>query len=1164
MSSGGPSPASVIESAFSRFQASVSADDARTFHSTTLEDVWKAAVEIEREQRQRSALRNMKRIEPLLKTLGVYASALDTLCNGTPFLPWVWAPIKLMLQLATRHLSSFDSLMGAYVKIADSLPRFDRYSVAIPQGDFQNVLALVYANIIEFHRRAYKFFRRKVAAWILLFETGWKSFELRFESILKDLAYHRDLVDREACSFDLVEAERSRQKIDEEISKAEDDRESSHLQAVLSWLCVDELSQNDILWRLKEKRSDGTCDWIFKNSQYQHWVKNDSKTPWLWLTGIPGSGESVFAAHIIETLREDKGQATLFYFCLQQAAGEDKASVFLRTLAIQLVRDLPGLAAFIWDAHVRNAHVPSIDILEKLLPILISGASAARIVLDGLMSIDMGIFVAARIEQAMRAWDLEISDDTQKLGQAQLLQKSKGMFLWVELVIDSLQYSYTDDDFLQRIDELPETLQAAYDRIVEKILSIEDRRTRQKLTSLLELMTYTQRPLSIDELLSVLALDPSKAGDQLPAPLAPKILDFCKPLIDLSSSAAVNFVHFSAREYFRDSTSKFHIREISAHLAVSDACLTYLNTTSVFLTEDFRTKRLHQIVQGQRAIHRYSTDHWAQHLSQCLDAGDETQRLELAAIASKLGAMNWMFKPSEQGVSADVASILQKISLFKEEALDLERNSEDLGEFRTSLINRDPTYLCQIVERYEADIESLLSLTDEELPAEIEKSDLIAFRDKFSTGAFRCRYYGCSDKTNLTFQSTAERDKHEPTHVPLFNCPKSYCVWKDIGFRNRQELEAHMRYYHPDTLDVPIPAIPAQIPDVGHDLWKLSLDDLPDHLKEIGTGWHAVFNPKVRRSLNISLIADFKPDSLVGCAAISSNCLLLATGCNRMGTIFDVPTGQIMSRLDHGLSDKPPRDHYVRAICFSPNGKVVVTSCEDKVIRFWDPTTGAMKFDLKGHENTINGLDFAANGDFLASCSDDLTVRLWDARTGVQRALFHSEAGFVAVAISPDCKFVVAGSWDGYLRAWDVSGRRLVFTAEGHTLALVDVRFSPQGANLLTSSLDKTVRIWSFAEQDPGSSICCVKTMTGHAFFVQSAAYTHDENWILSGGGDNNVYFWDPTTGVPHLALMANESNVFRVIPFPKNDLPPGEGMFVTVSADNTARIWHYFPYKKR
>lgn len=66
------------------------------------------------------------------------------------------------MQLASDFMSSFDKLIGAYVRIAENLPRFDRLSVTF-QGtsDFQQVLAMVYSDILEFHRRAYKFFRRR-------------------------------------------------------------------------------------------------------------------------------------------------------------------------------------------------------------------------------------------------------------------------------------------------------------------------------------------------------------------------------------------------------------------------------------------------------------------------------------------------------------------------------------------------------------------------------------------------------------------------------------------------------------------------------------------------------------------------------------------------------------------------------------------------------------------------------------------------------------------------------------------------------------------------------------------------------------------------------------------------------------------------------------------
>jgi hypothetical protein len=83
-------PEWAIESAFLKLKQSVSNNDALVFQSTTLEDVWKAAEEIERVQRQRKSLRNLKRIEPLLGALEKYSKPVEILCNGTPYLPWIW------------------------------------------------------------------------------------------------------------------------------------------------------------------------------------------------------------------------------------------------------------------------------------------------------------------------------------------------------------------------------------------------------------------------------------------------------------------------------------------------------------------------------------------------------------------------------------------------------------------------------------------------------------------------------------------------------------------------------------------------------------------------------------------------------------------------------------------------------------------------------------------------------------------------------------------------------------------------------------------------------------------------------------------------------------------------------------------------------------------
>lgn len=65
-------------------------------------------------------------------------------------------------QLASNHRDIFEALLTAYADIGEALPRFDRYEKAFKDNlEFQNVLASVYSGILDFHQRAYTFFRRR-------------------------------------------------------------------------------------------------------------------------------------------------------------------------------------------------------------------------------------------------------------------------------------------------------------------------------------------------------------------------------------------------------------------------------------------------------------------------------------------------------------------------------------------------------------------------------------------------------------------------------------------------------------------------------------------------------------------------------------------------------------------------------------------------------------------------------------------------------------------------------------------------------------------------------------------------------------------------------------------------------------------------------------------
>ena len=81
---------SSFEAAFERLQRSVNHSDKIDFQSTTIEQVWTAARNIEKVQRKRRATQNLRRIEPLLQALEKYSKPLESALNGTPYLPWIW------------------------------------------------------------------------------------------------------------------------------------------------------------------------------------------------------------------------------------------------------------------------------------------------------------------------------------------------------------------------------------------------------------------------------------------------------------------------------------------------------------------------------------------------------------------------------------------------------------------------------------------------------------------------------------------------------------------------------------------------------------------------------------------------------------------------------------------------------------------------------------------------------------------------------------------------------------------------------------------------------------------------------------------------------------------------------------------------------------------
>ncbi|KAF2086961.1 WD40 repeat-like protein [Saccharata proteae CBS 121410] len=350
-------------------------------------------------------------------------------------------------------------------------------------------------------------------------------------------------------------------------------------------------------------------------------------------------------------------------------------------------------------------------------------------------------------------------------------------------------------------------------------------------------------------------------------------------------------------------------------------------------------------------------------------------------------------------------------------------------------------------------------------------------------------------------------------------------------------------------------------PNVGNTLADLEMDQVPDNFKKEGADWFAIWNPRVRRVVDVDLVHTLPHNSVVCCVRFSMDGRFVATGCNRSAQIFDVTTGQCRAHLVDNTADEAG-DLYIRSVCFSPDGKYLATGAEDKVIRVWDIETRTIRHEFRGHDQDIYSLDFARNGRVIASGSGDRTVRLWDLSANAQALQLTIEDGVTTVAISPDGRFVAAGSLDKSVRVWDTTSGYLIERLEGeigHKDSVYSVAFAPQGNDLVSGSLDKTIKMWQLAGNVPGAGPKggkCTRTFEGHKDFVLSVALTPDNQWVLSGSKDRGVQFWDPQTGVAQLMLQGHKNSVISVAPSPTG------GLFATGSGDMKARIWRYDPYR--